>query len=1138
MYLRSLTIKGFKSFARKTVLEFQPGVTIIVGPNGSGKSNIADAVMWVLGEQSPTSLRGNRMEDVIFSGSASHRPVNLAEVTLTLDNSSNDFPLDYSEINVSRNVVRGGDSEYWLNNSSCRLLDIQELLSDAGVGRTLNSVVSQGQLDEVLACRPEERRDYIEEAGGLRKYRRRREKALRRLERMEEELLRTNDVMREVRRQLRPLQQQAGRLEQYQSLVRELADSQLRLDVAKLRVMKEEWQRHQDVQEERRKRLEDLDQQLADKARAGGELDQRQSEWRVREAVLRENLYRLVSLHEQLKAMLTVWDEKMKRVPTEAQAPDPEKIAALDTANREIEDCRADLEAELVQRRAEESELADRLSDLNLRLNEATRQAAALEARIDVLQGDESGFRVTGAQLLADRTAELERFTSERGEREAEVARLDDLASEKREKVGMLEAEIAGLEKEREVIPGQLRKLEREQAMLVSTLELIWRLDTNHWAVMNASYTLQKRDPTGGGLGGTLAEGLKIEPRYEKALMSFLGPWAFGLIAKDNEAIMTAIDHLKKEKLGQSLFFRYAHGAAPKATAKQGRSPKGTVRARDVVDVPNWFEAAIDTLLSDVFIAPDMRAAFNLAEKHPHLVFLSPEGDVISGGTLVKGGSIEVNPVHLEMTGGRRELLEQSLEVCRDRMETVELEARAVVERLKDATQRLLEARSSLQDVVESAAVEAALLSSCLDRIASLKEEIARLSGAGEGEPAAPVDLNDLKVRLEGLREEESQLSSNLHDAEIARRKANDAVAATAARLAALDMELEVGRAAARAATEAAAVTDRRRAAVPAPGEADVASLIEFHHRLVAQVSDSRDGVRIELDDGAVKVEVTDRALRAIRDEVSKLQDQHEELRDQIHSEDLSRAELKIMVEQLVERIVDGHKVPLEFALKQHPEEGPCPELEEKVTKLSAQLEHIGPVNPEAIAEREALEQRFEFLKTQTDDIDKSKTQLRKIIHQIDREIEEKFKATVDTVNEHFKEIFSTLFPNGSAELRLTDPDDILETGVEILAQPEGKRLRRISLLSGGETSLTALGFFFALFKVRPSPFYFLDEVEAALDDVNLHRFLDLVKQFKDESQLILITHQKRSMEIADILYGVTMQEDGISRVVSQKVAS
>jgi len=261
------------------------------------------------------------MEDIIFSGSASHKPVNLAEVTLTLDNADNDFPLEYSEINVSRNVVRGGDSEYWLNNSSCRLLDIQELLSDAGVGRTLNSVISQGQLDEVLTCRPEDRRDYIEEAGGLLKYRRRREKALRRLSRMEEELLRTNDVMREVRRQLRPLQRQAGRLEQYQTLVNELADSQLRLDVGKLRRMQAEWQHHQDVQAERRQRLETLDRELAVKARTGGDLDKRQSEWRAREAGLRENLYRLVSLHEQLKAMLTVWDEKMKRVPAGALAP-------------------------------------------------------------------------------------------------------------------------------------------------------------------------------------------------------------------------------------------------------------------------------------------------------------------------------------------------------------------------------------------------------------------------------------------------------------------------------------------------------------------------------------------------------------------------------------------------------------------------------------------------------------------------------------------------------------------------------------------------------------------------------------------------------------------------------------------------
>ncbi len=1142
MYLRSLTIRGFKSFARKTVLEFQPGVTIIVGPNGSGKSNIADAVMWVLGEQSPTSLRGNRMEDIIFSGSASHKPVNLAEVALTLDNSGNVFPLDYTEVTVSRNVVRGGDSEYRLNNSSCRLLDIQELLSDAGVGRTLNSVISQGQLDEVLSCRPEERRDYIEEAGGLLKYRRRREKAIRRLDRMEEELVRTNDVLREVRRQLRPLQQQAGRLEQYQSLMRELADSQLRLDVASLRTMQNEWQQHQDIQSERNKRLEALDRQLAEKARAGGELDEQQSGWRVREAGLRENLYRLVSIHEKLKAMLTLWDEKRKRAAAPSAAPDPGELASLEASNLQVKERIAELESEFERRRAEEAELADRVSELSLELNETTRQAAALEARLEVLRSAEGEHGVTGALLLEGRQEELLDFITERGKREADVTRLEAIVAAAREEIEALASELRTAEAERSHIQLSLREIEREEALMVATLQMLWRLDTDRWNVMNTASTLQQQDPTGGGLGGTLAESLKIEPEHEKAVMSFLGPWAFGLIARDSEAIMLAIDHLKKEGLGQSLFFRYSSGAQLREEGSPGQTaPEGTVSARDVTIAPRWFDDALDTLLGGVFIAGDHHAAFELARQHPQLLFLSPDGDVISGGTLVKGGSSRVNPIHLEMTRGRREKTEQSLDACRSRKEALELESKAAESRAGEVSEGLRAAREKMDGALTGAAREAGLLAACDDRIESLKREIEKLSAADEGEASPRVDLDELDQRLEGLREKDSKLFESLHEAERARRKAEDSTAAAAAKLAALDRELEVGKARERELREAVAAAsaiEDAAEAVPVPEQAETDSIIALHRRLAEQVSVLRNKIRHELDGGAVKAEEADRALHGLRDEVAKLQDGHEELRDEIHTEDLSRAELKIRVEQLVERIVDGHKVPLEFALKQYADEMPSPELERKVQALSAKLEHIGPVNPEAITEREALEQRFEFLKTQLDDIEKSKTQLRKIVKQVDIEIEEKFKETLDAVNSNFKDIFSTLFPNGSAELGLTDPDDLLNTGVEILAQPEGKRLRRISLLSGGETSLTALAFFFALFKVRPSPFYFLDEVEAALDDVNLHRFLDLVKQFKDESQLILITHQKRSMEIADILYGVTMQEDGISRVVSQKVAS
>lgn len=1139
MHLRSLTIKGFKSFARKTILEFEPGVTIIVGPNGSGKSNIADAVMWVLGEQSPTSLRGNRMEDIIFAGSASLKPVNLAEVVLTLDNSNNIFPLDYAEITVSRNVVRGGDSEYRLNNNSCRLLDIQELLSDAGVGRTLNSVISQGQLDEVLSCRPEERRDYIEEAGGLLKYRRRREKAVRRLSRMEEELVRTNDVIREVRRQLRPLQRQAGRLEQYQSLTRELADAQLRLDVAHLRAMQKEWQLHQDVQDARGRCLEELERELAGKAKAASELEDRQAGWRTREAGLRESLYRLVSLHERLKALLGLWDERSRRHEVARPATDPAELKLLEAVNREMEGRKAELEADSDRLRSQEAQLSERIRELNHQLNDSSRQGAALQARIEVLRSAEGELGAVGPRMLADKKEEFEALESQRRSLEGEMAGLEESARARLEEVGVLEERQAQAEEKRAGTQEALRSLEGEQAGLLATLDLLCRLETESWSVLNTAASLKAGDPTGGGLGGTLAESMKIRPEYESAVMSFLGPWAFGLIARDGETIKQAIMHLKRHGLGQSLFFRHSGEDALPGAGESAPAPAGSLRARDVVEAQEWFDNALDALLDGVFIAPDLDEAFRLAELHRHQVFLTPEGDVISGGALVKGGSLAVNRVHLELTLSRREKMEEALSDCNARSEELELGRKAVEKEAADAARELRDARGKLGEATAAAARRSGSLAWCLARIEEVKGAIADLAGREEGVPDPEMDPDELEERLRDLRQSEADLVELLRKSELARGEASGAHASAGARLASLGRELEAGIAKEGRLRGELERAEDRLLELPAELQAEITErLAGFHRRLVEQVSRMRERVRVDIEEGALKAEEDARTLRAMREEVGKLQDGHEEVRDQVHGEDLSRAELKIRVEQLVERIVDGHKVPLDFALKQYPEEEPGPGLEEKVHNLTAELEHIGPVNPEAIIEREALEQRFEFLKTQTDDIEKSKAQLRRVVRQVDQEIEDNFKQTLGTINDHFQDIFRTLFPNGSAELRLTDPDDLLVSGVEILAQPEGKRLRRISLLSGGETSLTALAFFFALFKVRPSPFYFLDEVEAALDDVNLHRFLDLVKQFKDESQLILITHQKRSMEIADILYGVTMQEDGVSRVVSQKVAS
>ena len=1138
LFLKALQIRGFKSFARKTVLEFEPGVTIIVGPNGSGKSNIADAVMWVLGEQSPTSLRGSRMEDVIFAGSSSQRPVNMAEVQLVLDNASSDFPLDYSEVTITRNVVRGGDSEYRLNNSSCRLLDIQEMLSDAGVGRALNAVISQGQLEEVLACRPEERRDYIEEAGGLLKYRRRREKALRRLGRMDEELLRLDDVMREVRRQLRPLVRQAGRLEQYQSLSRELSQARLRLDVARLRMMQKEWKEHQDLQSGRQEKIAALDAEISSMTAEVEALEGTEERWRVAEAGQRDALYRLVSLHEQLKARLPVWEEKRKLLEARnARVVDPAELEEVGHLNVAREERRSGVLAGLEEARGREDLCAAETKRLSAALEEVARGAAALEARLELLGTPAAVGGAAAALRAADLAAELERTTAERDRLSGELILLEGEASRREEGVREMRAESRALAARTGELLAHAGSLEVEQAALVTRLDILSRLDTEGWTTLNTSGALLREDPTEGALGGMLVNSLKIDRRYERAIMGFLGPWAFGLLARDAGAIRTAIRYLKERRLGQSLFLLQSRGGPVPEAAEPTVVPEGSVRARDLVEAPGRFAGALDALLDGVFVVDGIEEAFDLAGRYPGQVFLSPEGDVVSGGTLVKGGSADVNPVHLELNRTRREELEGSLDRTRRKLESVELDLAGCRAReaglgglIEAGAEKALGARAELAE-------RSGQMSAASARLELLTGELEWATAEAGGGAAQPADLRSEEARLEELRARGRSLTDELRLARDAHGAAQSESRSLEAQLAGLDLELEAGRAREehlRLAVERAAA---RVVGGAVKGGGDLARLESLHERLIEQVRGAREKVRDGMDSGSAAVRADMAKLRSVREEMLGRKRLHDALREDLHGEDLSRAELKLRVEQLVDGIVDGHKVPLEFALNQYPDELPTPELERAVERLSARMEHIGPVNPEAITERQALEERYDFLKGQLDDIDKSRSQLRRVVREVDREMRDKFVETTEEVDRHFREIFSLLFPKGSAEIRLTDPGDPLNSGVEIYAQPEGKKLRRISLMSGGETSLAALAFFFALFKVRPSPFYFLDEVEAALDDVNLHRFLELVKKFKDESQLILITHQKRSMEIADILYGISMQDDGVSRVVSQKVA-
>ena len=1119
LYLKSLEIKGFKSFVRKTSLEFEPGVVIIVGPNGSGKSNIADAVMWVLGEQSPTSLRGNRMEDIIFSGSTGHRPVNLAEVTLTLDNTHGDFPLDFSEVSITRNVVRGGDSEYLLNNTPCRLLDIQELLSDAGVGRTLNSVISQGNLDEVLNCRPEERRSYVEEAGGLLKFRRRREKAQRRLERMREELDRVNGVARELKRQLRPLEQQAAKLEKYRKLATELGEARLKLDVIRLSTMQAQWQAHLDAEGKREERAKALEGQVAALEAEVRAWEDAEEARRAKEVSLREKLYQLVSLDERLRAMLPVWDERRRLARAATGAPDTGELERLAAQVAPLE-----RKAEEVGALLEEAKEAERLaaataSELKGKVEAASREKAACQARLEVLS--KGGVSAADERMRA-RLVDVDRLREEKDSLSAEVADFTEARDSLRDTVSRLESECRSATGRVEELLTAMRAAGEEQSRLITSLDIAARLDADRWGVIQATAGLIRDDPTKGGLGGMLIQGLTIEGPYERAIVGYLGPWAYALIAEDDSAIKKAINHLKGEALGQSLFLKYSDGAGKKAKAAK---IDGAKPARDVVKSPDFFEQALEVLLDGVYIAGGLDEAFELAAENPSLTFVTEDGDVVAGNTMYKGGSPEVGKVHIEMTASRRAEMEESLAACTATLDKLTLDLAAAKEEVAEPEASLAEARTELAEAEDALRERAG-------NLAALAMKIEIISGDAEAlaEPEDTGASAECESRLVELDAELKELEAAAAAAALELMGASAKVREISSELAIHQRRLESGREA-----------QSKLESVPKAGSSDfpdgeVAKLEKLHARLLARAAETRRLLREELE--AAPDSGTAAQIRAHRDKISDLMKEHESLRELSHADELGRAELKVKVEQLVERIVDGHKVPLEFALEQYASDEPAEELEGRVAALSAKMEHIGPVNPEALADHGALEDRYSFFREQMDDIEHASSQLKRVITEIDQTIEQRFKETVDAVNGHFREIFATLFPGGEGEIRLTDPDDLLNSGIEIFVQPEGKHLRRISLLSGGETSLSALAFFFALFRVRPSPFYFLDEVEAALDDVNLHRFLDMVREFKKESQLILITHQKRSMEIADILYGVSMQEDGVSRVVSKRMAS
>ena len=1182
MHLKSLTLRGFKSFASATTLNFEPGITCVVGPNGSGKSNVVDALAWVMGAQAAKSLRGGKMEDVIFAGTSGRAPLGRAEVSLPIDNTDGALPIDYTEVTISRTMFRNGGSDYAINGRSCRLLDVQELLSDSGIGREMHVIVGQGQLDSILQATPEGRRGFIEEAAGVLKHRKRKEKALRKLESTEANLNRLNDLIGEIRRQLKPLGRQADVARRAAVIQAEVRDARARLLADDL--VQAQLALASDLKDDTalRTRRDDVERALeaARETEAEAEESARMAQPAVTAA--QETWYALAGLAERVTTTIQVAGERLRSASADPgdvrQGRDPDQLEA--DAKR--------IEAEERELRAEPERLAAALADAGQIRADSEEAHANEEKRINVqlraiadrreglarLQGQVASARTRTESVVAElgrlaeaRDAALQRADRARREftlQETRVAGLDAGEGNLDADHEAAETQLAQVEAELAHLRHQEQTANADRAAAVARLEAL-RLGLER---KDASAALLAATDRMSGLLGSVAALVQVEEGFETAVAAALGSAADAVAVTDVDAAVAAFDLLHAEDLGRAgLVLRGAEGQNDAWPAL----PAGARYAMDALTCDDQLRAPLARVLHKVAVVDDLPAARQLLEELPEVTAVTRTGDLLSlwfasGGS---AGTQSLLEVQAAVDAAEQQLVEANHTVERLRFGVSELEARhadtlgeveRTLERLHESDAvmaALAEELGQLQTSAAQAAGEADRLTVAMTRaeeaqtaatsqLADLEERLAAAAAEEIDEDVDPSERDRLAELARGARQTEL-------DARLALRTSEERVRALSGRADSLRRAAQGERQA-----RARAEERRRRLLIEAAAARTVKEAAE---QLARHVAESKAVADTERARAEADRQAADQAVQAARLRTRELNEELQKLVDSVHRDELARAQQRMKVDALAERALselglDAETLTGEFgpetlipvltkpdgtALTED-DERPAPvpfvraDQEKRLAKAERGLKQLGRINPLALEEFDAMQERHQFLSEQLEDIRRTRRDLLDIIEEVDNRVQQVFAEAYADVEVAFTHVFARLFPGGEGRLVLTEPGEWLTTGVDVEARPPGKKVKRLSLLSGGERSLVAVAFLVALFIARPSPFYILDEVEAALDDVNLGRLLEIYEQLRENSQLLVITHQKRTMEIADALYGVTMRGDGVSTVISQRL--
>ncbi len=1141
MYLRSISIKGFKSFAKKVELNFDPGIIMIVGPNGSGKSNITDAIQWVLGEQSPSALRGGSMKDVIFAGSLNQKPRSLAEVSLTLDNSNKKINLDFSEITITRKLTKDGDNLYFINSTPCRLLDIYELLHDTQLGRQAHSIIGQGKIEEIISSKPDEKRMLLEEAAGVLKHKKRKERSLRRLISTSDNLNRAKDILREVNKQIKPLKHQVGKAKTKKDLQKELEELEIALLVNKISGVKSRWENINEKETLAKKRLsplrdglkilsidiEHLEDENANKAKY---LAQKQNaKERLQSAY---NGFKTVfSLAQQKELTLSNNIEELAEQFKSFESRLNIKTAQELNTKKQLEDVKTNINRNLkaiASKRKESESLVPKYSDLENQKQEKTKKLEELDSKIKSIEskklGNENDITFLKKQIEKQRN-EIEKLILDVSKKTIDANTLEEKLSNQRNNIIEEQKALSQLTEDNEK---QIQKQSDNEKLLAGALSKKTKIKSNLEFLENLGKKLSLKDIFKNSntqiSTQLLAKNLHVKNKYVKAIEAYLGSLAQGLLVANLNDAKEALRFAKESNQNISTIIM------------QEREEKSFF-------LDNVFKRKIPTGIKHLFSKVKITDSLDGIPKSANdITYITLSGEVYYKGTL----RADYSKNKKSLLSINKEIREdkKDLSIINSEIESLNSEKDLLINSISKINSNIYEKRKSINKAKELCAgtqAELKFLSQIKDKTKQLKEDKEKsISATTIKIKQLEMEQNDIEDQLIVLTKEKIE-SSKEFDAikeeleESLKIKHSFSLALTELNYAAKNLnqnQLSLEKQRKEQNNENVELNKQKRYCLKKMANSekyhsDISKFIPILKKLL--------DISLEISNKQKQVVLSDKfidKLKALREKQRNLVQETKQIEEQNHKQEIDKSALKSKLDELTDRIIQDHATSVEEAINKY---GSLEADKNRIQEIKDVLEKIGPVNDVAEEQFHTLKERREFMEKQIEDLYKSKVSINKIIRAIDKKMKDKMLSAFEAVSANFKEIYAKLFPGGHAELILTG-DNIFDSGLEVKAQPYGKKLKKASLLSGGETALTALALLFAVYHTSPSPFYVLDEVEAALDDINLQRFIHLLKEMKRETQFIVITHQRRTMEVADCIYGVTMQADGVSKVISQNI--